>query len=278
MDEIMTPHACSNDTAHRETIHKGMLDFAIMLVHEAGTIVLDHYQQGLEVQRKSSDIDLVTEADFASERYLKDSIRRHYPGHDILTEETDEERGDGEYLWLIDPLDGTVNYAHGFPVFCITIALQFRGALVLGVTYDPLRQEVFTAEKSRGAFLNGHALRVSKAQALVESLIATGFPYTRATVIDNNLTEFNRVLPKVQGLRRGGSAALDLAYVAAGRLDGYWEAHLSPWDWAAGVLMIREAGGRVTDREDAPWSFESRKMVATNGLIHQELLRVLGGR
>lgn len=255
-----------------------MVAFTVDLVQEAGKIVLDSFEKNLDIQSKSSEIDLVTEADLASERYINASIRRRYPEHDILSEETDEERRNREYLWLVDPLDGTVNFAHGFPMFCVTVALQFKGALVLGVTFDPLRKELFTAEKDRGAFLNGCNIQVTSAPVLVQSLIATGFPYTRATVADNNLTEFNRVLPKVQGVRRGGSAALDLAYVAAGRLDGYWEAHLSPWDWAAGVLMIQEAGGSVTDREGKLWSFESSKMVATNGVIHQKLLQVLNGQ
>ena len=276
MDGIMTNQASSHPMPPHETKGKEFLEFAIDLVQEAGRIVLDSYQQCIDVRTKSTQIDLVTEADLASEKFIKASIRRQYPEHDILAEETEEKRHQRDYLWLVDPLDGTVNYTHGFPVFCVTVALQWKGVPVLGVTYDPLRGELFTAQRQQGAFLHGHGIRVSTAALLVQSLVATGFPYTRATVPDNNLAEFNRVLPKVQGVRRGGSAGLDMAYVAAGRLDGYWEAHLSPWDWAAGVLMIEEAGGRVTDRKGDPWSFDSNTLVATNGLIHQELLRVLG--
>ena len=254
---------------------KKITEFAINFVSQAGHILLNHFEQGMEVKRKSSEIDLVTEADLASERFIVERIRSRYPEHGILSEEEIGEMEFSEYLWIIDPLDGTINYTHGFPVFCVTVALQYKNDLVLGVTYDPIRDETFTAMKNLGAFLNGNPLKVSKAGRLVESLIATGFPYQRATSADNNLAEFNRVLPKVQGVRRGGSAALDLAYVAAGRLDGYWESHLSSWDWAAGFLMVQEAGGKVSDRNDKPWTFESKGMVATNGSIHDELLRVL---
>ncbi|UCE20613.1 MAG: inositol monophosphatase [Gemmatimonadota bacterium] len=252
-----------------------MLKFTVDVAIRTGHILLNHFQRGLDVRYKSSEIDLVTEADLASERFIVETIRHHYPKHGILSEEEVEDKEDREFFWIIDPLDGTVNYAHGFPIFCVSLALQQRGDPILGVTHDPMRDETFTAVKNLGAFLNGDALKVSGADRLVRSLVATGFPYKRATIEDNNLPEFNRVLPKVQGVRRGGSAALDLAYVAAGRLDGYWEAHLSPWDWAAGVLMIQEAGGRVTDRRNQPWTFGSKKMVATNGLIHEELLHIL---
>jgi myo-inositol-1(or 4)-monophosphatase len=255
-----------------------ILEFTINLALRAGRILLSHSEQGMEVRSKSSEIDLVTEADLASERFIVETIRSRYPKHGILSEEEVEDKEDREFFWIIDPLDGTVNYAHGFPIFCVSLALQYRDDLILGVTHDPMRDETFTVVKNRGASLNGDSLKVSRADRLVRSLVATGFPYKRATIEDNNLPEFNRVLPKVQGIRRGGSAALDLAYVAAGRLDGYWEAHLSPWDWAAGVLMIQEAGGMVTDRNSHPWTFESKKMVATNGLIHEELLRVLSER
>ena len=255
-----------------------VLAFAVQLVRGAGALLVDRFNQVTGVRSKSSTIDLVTEADLDSERFIVDAIRRQYPHHSVLSEEKAGREGAGDYLWLVDPLDGTVNYVHGFPVFCVTVALRYGDDLIVGVTYDPVLGELFTVEKGRGAFLNERPLRVSRAQRLVESLVATGFPYKRATMADNNLAEFNRILPKVQGVRRGGSAALDLAYVAAGRLDGYWESHLSPWDWAAGVLMVEEAGGTVTDRESKPWTPESSKLVATNGVIHEELLKVLSSR
>ena len=256
---------------------KNILEFAMNVALRSGRILLEHYNQSMEVRSKSSEIDLVTEADLASERFIVQTIRKKFPKHGILSEEEVEDNEAREFSWIIDPLDGTVNYTHGFPIFCVSLALQYQGDPLLGVTHDPTRDETFTVVKHLGAFLDGERLNVSQAKTLVQSLVATGFPYKRATIEDNNLPEFNRVLPKVQGIRRGGSAALDLAYVAAGRLDGYWEAHLSPWDWAAGVLMIQEAGGRVTDRTGQPWTLESKKMVATNGFIHEELLQVVSG-
>ena len=255
-----------------------MLDFAATLVREAGAILLRYYDRTLKVQTKSSEVDLVTEADLASEEFIKERIRAAYPDHGILAEESGGEQTEGDYVWIVDPLDGTNNFSHGFPIFCVTVALQYEQALMLGLTYDPLRDELFCAEQNRGATLNGRTLRVSGTPRLVESLVATGFPYKKATIADNNLAEFSRVAPKVQGIRRAGSAALDLAYVAAGRLDGYWEAHLSPWDWAAGLVLVQEAGGKVTDRGGQPWGMQSKAMVATNGLIHEELLRVVSGR
>lgn len=252
-----------------------ILKFAINLVLRAGHILLNRFEREMEVRSKSSEIDLVTEADLDSERFIVKTIRDRYPQHSILSEEEVGNTGVSKFFWIIDPLDGTVNYAHGFPFFCVTVALQYKDDLVLGVTHDPIRAETFTVVKNLGAFLNGNPLKVSKADHLVRSLVATGFPYKRATIADNNLAEFNKILPRVQGVRRGGSAALDLAYVAAGRLDGYWESHLSPWDWAAGFLMVQEAGGKVTDRDGQTWTLESKGMVATNGLIHRELLEVL---
>jgi myo-inositol-1(or 4)-monophosphatase len=252
-----------------------MLHFAMDLVREAGGILLNYLGRSMEIRSKSTEIDLVTEADLASERFMVSTIRKRYPGHRLLSEEEVQPDSDSEYLWLIDPLDGTINFAHGFPVFSVTVAVRHLADLIIGVTYDPLRDELFTVSRGHGAELNGQQIHVSTAGRLIQSLVATGFPYRKATISDNNLAEFNRVLPRIQGIRRGGSAALDLAYVAAGRLDGYWESHLSPWDWAAGMLMVQEAGGSVTSRDGRPWTFESQGMVATNGLIHHELMDVL---
>lgn len=258
--------------------HNMMLQFAGNLVREAGSILMTYLGQDMEVRSKSTEIDLVTEADLASERFIVDTIEKQYPSHRILSEEEHRKDLSNEFLWLIDPLDGTINFAHGFPVFSVTIAVQYLADLIIGVTYDPLRNELFSVRKGGGVNLNGRQLRVSNAGRLIQSILATGFPYRKATIPDNNLAEFSRVVPRIQGIRRGGSAALDLAYVAAGRLDGYWESHLSPWDWAAGVLMVQEAGGTVTDRSGQPWTFESNGMVATNSLLHAELLGVLDAR
>lgn len=254
-----------------------MKDFAVELAKEAGQILMDHFERRLAVESKSSEIDLVTEADVASEKLIVEAVRERYPGHSILSEEGLGEEQAGEFLWLIDPLDGTTNYAHGYPVFCVSIALQREEETVLGVTYDPVRDELFCAERDQGAYCNGRRLSVSDTDSLRRSLLATGFAYTRASIEDNNVAEFGRIMPQVQGVRRGGSAALDMAYVAAGRLDGYWEFHLSPWDWAAGDLFVREAGGRTSDVSGQPWRLKSSNMVATNGLLHEELLAALKG-
>jgi len=178
------------------------------------------------------------------------------------------------HLWLVDPLDGTVNYAHGYPVWGVSLALAEADQVVMGVVYDPLRDEAFWAERGQGAWLNGARLQVSKAANLQESLLATGFPYQRAFLADNNLAEFNAILPRVQGVRRAGAAVLDLAHVAAGRLDGYWEKYLQPWDWAAGWLLVEEAGGTVTTLDGRPWSLQEKDMAASNGLMHDDLLNV----
>ena len=254
-----------------------MKDFVVELAKEAGQVLMDYFERRLIVESKSSEIDLVTEADVASERLIVKAIRERYPEHSILSEEGLGEKQAGEFLWLIDPLDGTTNYAHGYPVFCVSIALQREGETVLGVTYDPVRDELFCAEKGQGAYGNGRRLSVSGAVNLRRSLLATGFPYARASIEDNNVAEFGRIMPRVQGVRRGGAATLDMAYVAAGRLDGYWEFHLSPWDWAAGHLLVQEAGGRTSDVSGQPWRLRSNDMVATNGLLHEELLTVLKG-
>jgi myo-inositol-1(or 4)-monophosphatase len=254
-----------------------MKDFAVELAKEAGQVLMDHLKQRLAVESKSTEIDLTTEADVASEKLIVEAIRQRYPKHSILSEEGLGQEQAGEFLWLIDPLDGTTNYAHGYPVFCVSIALQHEGEIVLGVTYDPVRDELFWAEKDRGAYCNGRRLSVSGVASLGRSLLATGFPYVRARTEDNNTAEFGRVMPQVQGVRRGGAAALDMVYVAAGRLDGYWEFYLSPWDWAAGDLLVREAGGRISDVSGQPRRFRGNSMVATNDLLHEELLAALKG-
>lgn len=249
-----------------------MLEFVTEIVRAAGQVIRENYEQIQEVDRKSTEIDLVTKVDHAAEQLLVSAIRERYPDHAILAEEGRSTEQTSEYLWVIDPLDGTVNYAHGFPVFGISVAVRKRGETILGVVYDPLRDEMFTAEKGAGTIRNGQRIRVSEAGRLRDSLLATGFPYDRATRSDNNVDEFNRLITRVQGIRRAGAATLDMAYLAAGRLDGYWEQHLSPWDWAAGVLLVTEAGGTVTDFEGGPWTLDKVRIVATNGRIHEELL------
>lgn len=252
------------------------LDLAITTARAAGQILCRLYDKHHSVQFKSSDIDIVTEADIASERLIVDAIRQKFPRHRILSEEglgtLDALVADSAPVWLVDPLDGTINYAHGFPLWAVSLALAESGRVRMAVTFDPLRDEIYWAQTGQGAWCDGTRLQVSGVATLRQALVATGFAYKRATLTDNNLAEFGAVMPGVQGVRRGGSAVLDLAYLAAGRLDGYWEMHLNPWDWAAGWLLVEEAGGKVTDRRGEPWALSSGDMVATNGHLHQELL------
>ena len=198
-----------------------------------------------EVNEKSASIDLVTEVDVWSEHFLLEKIRTHYPTHSVLTEETGVHEGDAEYIWVIDPIDGTTNYAHGFPLFSISVAVQYRQETVIGVVYVPALDELYEAVKGYGALLNGKSIQVSSRNQLHQSVVATGFPYDRATDPHNNVRHFVNVVTKVRGIRRTGSAAIDLCQVAAGRFDGYWEFKLNPWDIEAGMLIVAEAKGKV---------------------------------
>jgi len=222
------------------------LELVETLARRAGGILRHAYGKKMKVQHKGV-IDLVTEADHRSEAYLIGEIRRLFPEHRILTEESGLHAGDGYSQWLIDPLDGTVNFAHGVPIFCVSVAYLENGQIRLGVVYEPLRDECFSAALGQGAFLNGHAITCSSAADLNESLLTTGFPYDVRTRQSNNLDWYAYFALRSQGVRRLGSAALDLCYVAAGRFDGYWELSVQPWDIAAGALIAREAGARVTD-------------------------------
>ena len=255
------------------------LGIAVDTAREAGRLLREYAGRDLEVGHKSTEIDLVTEADLASERLIVDSLRRHFPGHTILSEEGlgDLQRlaGESDHLWLVDPLDGTVNYAHGLPVWGVSLALADAGRPVLAVSYDPVRDEMYWARRGEGAWCNGRRLHVSATGRLAQALVATGFAYRRATLEENNLREFNTMMPRVQGVRRAGAAVLDLAHVAAGRLDAYWEMFLQPWDWAAGWLLVEEAGGTVTDLRGGPWALSTGAIAASNGTLHAELLSVL---
>jgi myo-inositol-1(or 4)-monophosphatase len=252
------------------------LKFAIAIAQEAGQLLCRLHKERHTVKTKSSDIDLVTEADVASEQLIVAAIGRAFPSHRILSEEglgdLDDFVAGSSPVWLVDPLDGTVNYAHGYPAWGVSLALSQAGQVLVAVTFDPLRDEIFSAQKGQGAWCNGEHLKVSDVAGLRQALVATGFAYKRATLADNNLAEFGAVMPQVQGVRRAGSAVLDLAHLASGRLDGYWEMHLNPWDWAAGWLLVEEAGGKTTDMKGEPWSLLARDMVATNSHLHAELL------
>ncbi len=224
---------------------------------------------------KGNAINLVTQTDEQAEALILSRLREAFPSDGFLTEESPAVVGSAERYWLIDPLDGTTNYAHGYPMVAVSIALVCQGEVVLGVVYHPIADELFVAEKGQGATLNGRPIRVSSAATLAESLLASGFPYDAWEEDDDNTAEWRHFLKRVVSLRSDGSAALDLCYVACGRLDGYWELDLDPWDMAAGSLIVQEAGGRVTDLAGAPFNPYGRAIVASNGQIHLEMLEVL---
>lgn len=235
-----------------------------------------YLEKGFTQSTKSTPTDLVTQADHESEAAIRDLIAARHPEHVVLGEEQGQDK-EGAFRWIVDPLDGTVNYAHGFPFYAVSIGLEVHGEVVLGVVLDTARGELFTATKGGGAYLNGRPIRVSTRSTLVGSLLATGFPYD-VNKDTENLTYFQRALTKGLMVRRPGAAALDLAYVAAGRLDGFWEVKLNPWDVAAGWLIITEAGGQVTGLQGEEYRLGNRYLVASNGLIHQPLLDTIHGR
>jgi myo-inositol-1(or 4)-monophosphatase len=248
--------------------------FIETLAVEAGTLLKERLSDQHTVEYKG-EINLVTEADRLSEAILIERIGRRFPGHDILTEESPETANGSAFRWIIDPLDGTTNYSHGYPVFCVSVGFEKKGEIILGVIYDPMLEELFVAERGKGAFLNGKKIGVSKTRELTKSLLATGFPYDIRENPDNNINYFNVLALRAQAVRRAGSAALDLAYVAAGRFDGFWELKLHPWDTAAGWLLVLEAGGRVTDLFSGGFSLQSPHVLATNGLIHEVMADIL---
>ena len=256
-------------------IQPDCLDFTIALARQAGELLRERFREVHQETRKRAN-ELVTEVDTASERLIVAALRERFPGHAIEAEEGLGQEQDSPYRWFADPLDGTHNYAHGYPHFCVSLALWCEAAPLLGVIYDPLRDECFWAVHGQGAFLNGESIRVSGRAPLSESLVSTGFPYDKAARADNNLAEFARVVPRVQGVRRSGSAALDLCYVAAGRQEAHWEMGLKAWDVAAGGLIVLEAGGRVTGPGGRVWDVRESRIVASNGLVHEELLALLG--
>ncbi len=256
-----------------------MLNFAVQTARDAGRILADRLGRALQVSNKG-DIDLVTEADVASESLIIDRIKSHYPRHAILAEESGATNGvefvsgKSEWKWIIDPLDGTTNYAHGYPCFCVSIALEREGKIELGVIYDPMRDEVFAAERGSGATLNERAMRVSSVDDLNSAMLVTGFPYNVRERPDFT-RQFANFTMAAQAVRRDGSASLDLAYLACGRFDGFWEEGLNPWDIAAGVLLVEEAGGRVSDFSGQPLDLYNPRTLASNGLVHQAMMRVL---
>ncbi|HET7103317.1 MAG TPA: inositol monophosphatase family protein [Terracidiphilus sp.] len=252
---------------------------AAEIAREAGAKLREYYAQGVETEYKG-DVDLVTVADRTVEKLIRARLGEAFAAHGIYGEEGTRERLEAEYRWYVDPLDGTTNFAHGFPQFCVSMGLEHRpaglkqdedGTLTAAVVYDPLRDELFCAERGRGAWLNGRPMRVSQTGDLAESLVATGFP-SRKRHASPNIHFYQEFTLRSHGVRRAGSAALDLAYVAAGRMEAFWEFNLNPWDTAAGILLVEEAGGLVTNFAGSRARLDSREILASNGLVHKELV------
>jgi myo-inositol-1(or 4)-monophosphatase len=250
------------------------------IAREAGALLMEYFHQHLKIEYKG-EADLVTAADRASEKLIRERIQEHWPGHDVLGEEQGLSDLGSDYRWYVDPLDGTTNFAHRYPVFCVSMALEYqapaerlagqRGRRLAAVIYDPTRDELFSAEQGKGAQFNGEPMHVSKTATLKESLLATGFPSQKRHK-NPNIYFYHQITLHTHGVRRAGSAALDLCNVACGRYDGFWEFNLNPWDTAAGVLIVEEAGGRVTRFDGSPFEVNSRETVASNGLVHEALL------
>lgn len=252
------------------------LDVATEAALSAGGILRNHWGQLKSIEEKERPGDLVTEADKRSEKEVLAVLRRHFPDHQILAEESGQMGDqDHKYLWAIDPLDGTTNYAHGYPICAVSIGLLYEGEPVMGVVYNPIRDELFRGAKGLGATLNRRPIKVSQTEQLASSLLVTGFAYDRRETPDNNYTEFCYLTHLTQGVRRSGAAALDLVDVACGRLDGYWERGIKPWDIAAGIPILTEAGGKITAYDESPLDLSSGRILATNGMLHNSLSQAL---
>ena len=249
------------------------LETAVEIAREAGALLAHYFERHVPFEMKG-EFDLVTEADRASERLVVEKLRLYFPTHTIIAEEGGGQTGSSEYRWYVDPLDGTTNFAHSFPAFNVTLGLERGGEVIAGVIYDPVRQEMFTAERGGGAYLNHRRIRVSSTRKLADSLASTGFP-SRKRHHNINIHFYYQLAMASHGVRRTGSAALDLAYVAAGRLDFFWEFGLKPWDQAAGTLLVSEAGGRISEMNGASHSVTaSDHLLADNGVLHNEVLRM----
>lgn len=247
---------------------------AVNAAKKAGLLLKENLGGARQIEFKG-EVNIVTEMDKKSEALIMDAIKKAFPGHGILTEESAELKSATGYRWIIDPLDGTTNYSHGFPFFCVSIAFEEDGEVKLGVIYDPMLDELFMAEAGKGATLNGKKINVSKTAKLDKALLATGFPYDLRESKENNLNHFTNFTLKAQAIRRAGSAALDLSYLACGRFDGFWEMKLQPWDTAAAALVVKESGGVLSDFSGEPYSIYGKQCLASNGLIHQEMLDIL---
>ena len=260
-------------------LNLGFAQAAAKIAAEAGELLRGYFKRGVTTEYKG-DVDIVTAADRASEKLIAEQLRAQFPDHGVFGEEGSRVALDREYRWYVDPLDGTTNFSHGFPVFSVSLGLERRpagvregedGELIAGVVYDPLRDEMFAAERGKGAWLNGSRLKVSRVEQLQESLLATGFPSQKRHT-NPNIHFYQQLTLRSHGIRRAGSAALDLAYCAASRIDGFWEFNLNPWDTAAGALLVLEAGGSITRFDGMPFLLDSQELLATNGRITAELL------
>jgi myo-inositol-1(or 4)-monophosphatase len=254
-----------------------IIELAMRAAREAGAILQDFATRGFQVTHKGR-INLLTEADLASERHIKQLIAEHFPAHRIIAEESwdgTHDVNDENYCWIIDPLDGTTNFAHQYPFFCVSVGFEQKGEIVCGAVYDPWRDEMFFGARGHGAFLDGQRLRVSDVDQLGAGLLLTGFPYGVRDKIKLAMSQFEAFVVASQAVRRGGAAALDICYTAMGRCDGFWELDLQPWDTAAGLVILEEAGGQVTDFKGEPYSVYKKQILASNGKIHGEMVRVL---
>jgi len=249
-------------------------DAASEWAREAGAVLLEGYGRTHAPEHKGR-IDLVTEYDRRSETLLLSRVRAKFPNHEILAEESGEHEASGPVRWLIDPLDGTTNFAHNYPFFAVSIGAEAQDGLVAGVVYDPVRDELFAAARGKGATLNGRPIHVTDAARLEDALLVTGFHYSIRETPEPTMSLFREFLMRAQGVRRDGSAALNLCYLACGRFDGFWEAHLSPWDMAAGVLIAREAGGLVTDWDGGAFRLDGKRILASNGALHEPMRGVI---
>ena len=253
------------------------LNTAILAAKKAAEIHLHYFQKKMDIFFKTTHFDRVTKADIEAEEAIITVIKGKFPDHNILAEEKEYKQTDSPFVWIIDPLDGTNNFAHGLPVFSVSIAMAKDNILLMGVVYDPTRDELFCAKKGEGAALNSKPIGVSNAQNLSESILGTGFYYNRGKEMENNLENINKFFKNgIIGIRRMGSAALDLCYVACGRLDGFWEHYLSTWDFAAGIFIVEEAGGKVTDHQGKKVKIEPSYIVSSNGVIHNRMLKIVG--
>ncbi|MFA6024119.1 MAG: inositol monophosphatase family protein [Candidatus Gracilibacteria bacterium] len=252
-----------------------LLQFAKKLAYDAGKMALTYQKKGFNIETKSNSSDLVTDVDKICDEFLTKTIHSHFPDHSILSEESGISGGTGEYKWIIDPIDGTTNFAHGLPLFGVSIAVVYKGKPIIGVVEIPGLGETFWGQEGKGAFMGMKPIQVSKVATLEKSLLGTGFPYAREARYKKNIELFDAFYSKTQGVRRFGSAAVDLCFLACGRFDGFWEYDLEPWDIAAGKIILEEAGGTLTNMDGSSFNPKLKNIAASNGILHSEMLRII---